>query len=262
VELPALLLSPKQSVATGPLIVHVAENGKPIAADAPNLALSLCRLGFTVLAVDVRGAGETDPRKEESLLPVTQYDPVQWRVDSTAVCLAYAGTTALALQALDVIRFVDHVVSSKDLAAQPLVLVGEGLGGLWCLVAAAFDSRPAAVCCVGMVPSYKLIVGSRDYAVRDYFWVPGALVDYDISDLPGLVAPRPVVLLDSVTAKLEPLEVRACAELCAWAAAAFRVMGRPAAFQVLRATGEGVPADLQAHALREVLGQVLAPRAE
>ena len=52
------------------------------------------------------------------------------------------------------------------------MLVGEGLGGVSALTAAAFDPRLAGALCLQTVPSYKLIVGSQYYEVRDYFWVP------------------------------------------------------------------------------------------
>ena len=49
---------------------------------------------------------------------------------------------------------------------------------------------------VDTVSSFKLIVGSQYYATRDYFWVPGALKDFDLPDLVALVSPRPAYLID------------------------------------------------------------------
>ena len=237
-QLPALLLTPKQPKADAPVIVHASQWGKPTQPASPSVALSLVRNGYIVFAIDARGAGETDARKDTTLKPATHYDPPQWSVDSAAVCLAYANTTALALRALDVIRAVDYVQGQKALAGRGVILVGEELAGLWALVAAAFDPRPAGVVCVGMVPSYKLIVGSQYYKVRDYFWVRGALVDYDIPDLPALVAPRPVALIDSVDAMLEPLSVETCLEQCRWPVSVFEALGAGPRFQVIRTGAE------------------------
>ncbi len=65
------------------------------------------------------------------------------------------------MRTLDVVRALDYLAARHDLTGRPVVLVGEGLGGVWVLAAAAFDSRPAAVVCVKTLPSYRLIVGSQ-----------------------------------------------------------------------------------------------------
>lgn len=243
VTLPALLLKPRQDNGSGsaPIVVHVNHFGKPRDDTGPSLALALVQVGLTVLSVDVRGAGETDPRMEHGLLSVRQYDSTQWRVDSAAIGTAYAGTTALALRAFDTIRAVDVAQSDPDLRDRPVVLVGEGLGGVWALVAAAFDPRPKAVCCVGMLPSYTPLVRTRYYAARDYFWVAGALSDYDIGELPALLLPKPVLLLDSVDAMLAPISEEDTRRHARWSEAAFRVAGCPDRFQTVRTSHEAPP---------------------
>jgi len=224
ITLPSLLLTPENPTAESPVLVSVSETGKPTDPGRPALALELVNQGYTVFAVDVRGAGETDPRVREFLAPVTHYDPAQYRFDSSAVEAARLNTTMLAMRAHDVIRSIDYITADKALSKRPVVLVGEGLGGVWALAAAAFDVRPAAVICVGSVPSYKLIVDSQYYAIRDYYWVAGALKDYDVPDLAGIVAPRPVLLVDPVDAMLKPLASARSRELWSWPAGIFQRM--------------------------------------
>ena len=129
------------------------------------------------------------------------------------------------MQAFDVIRAIDYLGARSDLAKYRVVLVGEGLGGVWALTAAALDPRPAGVIAVGTVPSYKLIVGAKYYASRDYFWVPGALKDFDLPDLIGLAAPRPAVLVDPADAMLAPLRPDACQAICASPLEIYRGLG-------------------------------------
>ena len=216
IELPALLFKPTPVAAHTPVVLHAAELGKPVKPADPSLALALVHKGYTVLSIDVRGAGETDPRDRTALKPLTHYEPGQFRFDSDAVKAAHMRTTMLAMRAVDIIRATDYLAGRKDLAGRPVVLVGEGLGGVWAMVAAAFDARPAAVVTVGTVPSYKLIVGSQYYRTRDYFWVNGALKDFDLPDLLGLVAPRPALVLDPCDAMLQALDETRCREVCAW----------------------------------------------
>ncbi|MDY0167123.1 MAG: alpha/beta fold hydrolase [Thermoguttaceae bacterium] len=227
IDLPSLLCTPAEARTGSPVILYVSEFGKPVDAEQPSLALELVRQGHTVFAVDVRGSGETDPRVRDFLSPVTHYDAAQFRFDSCAVEAAQLNTTMLAMRAYDVVRSIDYLAGREGLAGRPVVLVGEGLGGVWALVAAAFDARAAGVVCVETVPSYKLIVDSRYYALRDYYWVVGALEDYDIPDLPGLIAPRPVLLLDPLDAMLEPLESGRGEGLWQWPAGVYQRLGAP-----------------------------------
>lgn len=217
IGLPALLLQPTSARDDLPVVLHVSQQGKPTLPEADDLALQLARQGVTVFSLDARGAGETDPRQGQDLKPLTHYDPLQWRVDSTAIALAYAETTTLALRALDTIRAIDYLRSLDAFKSRPVVLVGEELGGLWAMMATAFDPRPAGVVCVRTLPSYKLIVGSQYYEVRDYFWTAGALQDFDICDLPALIAPRSVALLEPMDAMRRPIEPDRCALWFAWA---------------------------------------------
>jgi cephalosporin-C deacetylase-like acetyl esterase len=237
VRLPALLLRPKQGGDRGPLVLHISDEGKPAAAAQPSLALELVRAGQLVFSLDVRGAGETDPRDRPKLLPLTRYDPQQFQFDSSAVATAQLGTTLLAMQTFDVIRGLDWIASRDDLAGRPVVLVGEGLGGVWALASAAFDPRPAAVACVRTVPSYRLITGSRYYACRDYFWVPRALQTFDLPDLASLVAPRRLAWIDPADAMLEPLPPDRCQDLFGWPRAVYAGLGSPESLRFSPAAG-------------------------
>ena len=232
-ELPSLLLRPKKPKSNAPAVVHVSDLGKPTLPARPSLALELVRSGHVILSVDVRGAGETDPRDRRTLKPLTSYEPQQFRYDSLAVRCAQAGTTMLALRTADVIAATDFLGSHAETRGRPIVLVGEGLGGLWALTAAAFDAQAAGVVCVATIPSYKPIVGSRYYKSRDYFWVPGALRDFDIPDLMALAAPRPVLLVDPMDGLLEPLDGGRCQAICAWPTDVHRLLGEPNRFRVV-----------------------------
>jgi len=238
IELPALLFVPKQGPGRGPVVLHAAELGKPADLEQPSLALALARRGRVVLSVDVRGAGETDPRWRPALSSLKRYDAAQFRFDSCAVDAARFGTTMLAMRAGDLVRAVDYLKGRPDLADRPVVVVGEGLGGAWALAAGAFDPRIDAVVCSDTIPSYKLIVGSQYYECRDYYWVPGALADFDLPDLMALVAPRPTVLVDARDALLEPLPAPRCRDLCAWPTSVYESLGRTDGLRIVATDGD------------------------
>lgn len=77
-------------------------------------------------------------------------------------------------------------------------MLGEGLGGLWALLASVYDVRVEGVATIGTLPSYKELIANHYYNVWGYFWVPGALRDFDIPDLARLVSPKPQVWIDPV----------------------------------------------------------------
>ena len=102
------------------------------------------------------------------------------------------------MRTLDLIKGIDFVSSLDHLKGRKIVLLGEGLGGLWALLAASYDPRVSGVVTVGTLPSYQLLLKSKYYNVWGYFWTPGVLCDFDIPDLARLVSPRPQVWIDPV----------------------------------------------------------------
>lgn len=86
------------------------------------------------------------------------------------------------------------------------VLAGEGEAGTWALVAAIADERVASVATIGMLASYRMILENKWNNVRGYFRVPKALEVYDLPDLPALVAPRSVALINTVEQMVHPLD--------------------------------------------------------
>jgi len=230
IEVPSLLMKPQTAGATKPLIIHASDKGKPTRPDAPCAALALVRDGHTVLSIDVRGVGETDRSPPVKLTKYTGYTPLQWRRDCMAIGCPGFGTTMLALRSFDVIRAIDFAKSRDDLKGRKIVLVGEGLGGLWALIAAAYDGRPDGVVTVGTLASYKLALNSHYYNVWNYFWLPGALRDFDIPDLARLAASKKQLWIDPVDALAERLDEQK----------AKGIIGQPDGLRVIR-TANGSP---------------------
>ncbi|MGI5819909.1 MAG: prolyl oligopeptidase family serine peptidase [Armatimonadota bacterium] len=221
ITIAALLVEPVGG-AGGPTIIHAAEHGKPVEFDAAALPLALALEGRRVVSVDVRGRGELNI-EGGAVTRVTDYDRTQWRRDSYAMAYANNGRTMPGARAMDLISVMDHLDEQAG-AAQQYALVGEGLGGVWALAATMADARVASVATVGMLSSYARVIESKWHAIRDYFWVPRALDTYDLPDLPALIAPRQVAVLNPMDEMLHALtEAEAAADL-SWAASWFDAM--------------------------------------
>ncbi len=222
VEVAALLLRPK-SGASGPVFICASGDGKPAKLDDGSLPFALALAGHAVLAVDVRGVGELDA-KMGARGRVVEYDREQWARDGYAIALAGADKTMAGPRALDLIGCIDYLDDREDVAGR-YVLVGEGIGGLWALAAGIADERVAGVATVGMLASYRMILDNKWNNLRDYFWVPRALEAYDLPDLPALMAPHPVALINTVDQMLHPLPDAEARVEFAWARMYFDAAG-------------------------------------
>ena len=137
--------------------------------------------GYGVLAVDVRGVGETATSDFEAGTNCLMLD-----------------RTLFGQRVYDVIRAVDFLWERCYLAPQidkgRLVVLGEGVGGLWALYAAALDGRVAAAAAWKTLFSYKALLepGGRHPASVYLFDV---LRQYDLAQVIGAIAPRPVYFL-------------------------------------------------------------------
>ena len=203
IELPAVFFKPKNARGA---VSHVSDKGKPRSFAENSIVFDLVKQGKAVLSVDVRGVGEADLSPSPWSDPSRGYEPTQWRRDMQGINCAYGDTTLLAMRASDVVRCVDWLAMERGFSE--ISIIGEGLGGLWCMVAATFDARVSGVECRGTLYSYRSILETPIYHVQGYFWVPGALLDYDIADLPSLIAPCPVTWIDPIDASgnIAPLD--------------------------------------------------------
>ncbi|WP_202552248.1 acetylxylan esterase [Ginsengibacter hankyongi] len=188
VEIPSLLITPKNVKAESPVYIYASDRGKPTQFEDMDVPFQLAKRGYIVLAIDVRGIGETSPTPS---LPLTvKYSdctPFQWFHDRLAIESPGFGRTMLAMRTYDVMRGIDFVKSQKEFEGKRVVVYGKGLGGLWALLASIYDSRVNGVVTDGTLASYKLLITNKYYKVPSaYFWVPGAVCDFDIPDLARL----------------------------------------------------------------------------
>jgi len=206
---PALLIKPGNLKSGSPVYIYASDKGKPDNYESSFLPFQLAKNGSAVLAIDVRGIGETSPTGPLTLNQYTGYTQELWQHDVLAIKCAAFGRTTLGLRAIDLIRGIDYIGSVDEIKDRKIVVIGEGLGGLWALMASVFDPRIEGVVTMGTLPSYKMIVESKYYNVWGYFYVPGALCDFDIPDLCRLIANKKQIWVDPVNAMGEKITFNA-----------------------------------------------------
>jgi cephalosporin-C deacetylase-like acetyl esterase len=201
IVIPAILIKPKKVKSNSPVYVYVSEDGKPERFDDSDLPFMLARSGHIVFAIDVRGIGETSPTPGFSSNQYTGHTPLLRVHDDLAIQCAEFGKTTLGMRTFDVIRAVDFLKSRRDLKGRKVVVVGEKIGGLWALMASILDQRVEGIVTIGTLPSYMPLITSKYYnKVWGYFWLPGALRDFDIPDMSRLNSQKPQVWIDPINA--------------------------------------------------------------
>ena len=173
IQLPALLLRPAKT--NGRLMLYLHEAGKQTAADAQSEANLAAREGVTVLAIDVRGVGETGPGPGGI-----------WGGAWNDIFVSYLlGKSMLGMRAEDTLVAARYLSSltGKD-QAEPVELVAHGSLGPAALHAAALEAKMfSKVTLVGSKRSWVELTGSDSPRGQLVNGVHGALEVYDLSDL-------------------------------------------------------------------------------
>ena len=107
--------------------------------------------------------------------------------------------TLVAMRALDVIRGVDLLAARPDVDAASIGALGVGEAAVPLLYAAAMDSRLRSLTMERMLLSYDAVATGGLHKLIFEQIVPGALIDFDLPDLVGVVAPRPIWISGAVS---------------------------------------------------------------
>jgi cephalosporin-C deacetylase-like acetyl esterase len=184
--IPSLLIEPKNVKSNSPVYIYASDRGKPRNFHDSLTPFALAKKGYVVLAIDVRGIGETSPTPAlPSPVRYSDCTQFQWYHDCLAIQSPGFRRTMLGMRTFDVMRGIDFLQTRKELQGKKIIVYGEGVGGLWATLASIYDSRISGVITDGTLTSYKQLVNNKYYAVSSaYFWgAPGVLCDFDIPDL-------------------------------------------------------------------------------
>lgn len=168
-------------------IVPPEERERLIADGDRDLALQAVRHGYACLALEMRGFGEL--RLPEDLAK----DAV--KSCPRLVSLAeQVGRTPIGMRVHDVMAAIDYLQGRSEVDGGRIVLTGNSGGGAVTLFATALDERIAAT-----VPScwYGTYAGSMQLVHHcPCNFIPGLSLVCDVSDLAGLAAPRPQLIVN------------------------------------------------------------------
>ncbi|HEX4951370.1 MAG TPA: acetylxylan esterase [Blastocatellia bacterium] len=190
VTVPALLFVPGGAASKRRAVLYVHDNGKAAEAKAGAEIESLVRGGMIVLAIDLRGLGETREEADRIWNPFGTFD--------SAMTALLSGKTLVGLRAQDVVSVVDVLVARNDVEGESLLVYGKGAAAVAVLHAAAADERIKRVTLEEMLVSYDAVSVWKIHQQIFSDIVPGALAAYDLPDLAMTLAPRSLTILNAV----------------------------------------------------------------
>src|SRR5207253_2783529 len=170
--------------------LYLHDESKAVEAEDDGLIRRLARAGCLVLAIDLRGLGETQWTGHAQL--TSDYFGVLGQEAMMYYANYMLGRWTVTQRVQDVARALDVLAARSDADPSRIAVVARGAAGIVALHAVALDERVTALAVYDTLTSYHEIVDSDHTTHNVSGVVPGALLHYDLPDLAGALAPRPV----------------------------------------------------------------------
>ena len=149
--------------------------------------------GYAALALEQRGFGECGG---------TEKGPACYQPAMAALLL---GRTILGERVWDISRMIDLLEKHfPQVDVKRLAVMGNSGGGTATIYAAAMDERIAAAMPSCAFCGYKESIGVQYHCSCNY--VPGVMRSFDMGDLTGLIAPRPLVIVNGLNDTIFPID--------------------------------------------------------
>lgn len=197
VYIPTWVFVPATPDASKPTVLWVDERGKESEGMEFGRLERMAREGTTVISIDVRGVGATRGQ-HASAAPAGPFGHL-FDQETAATYLAwYIDESLLGMRVFDVMRAVEYWRWRAE--GQKLQAIGRGSGAVWALMAAALDDRIESVRAERMLVSYKSLTQTDRYLHNASLFLKDGLMECDLPQIAGLVAPRTVTLVEPVNA--------------------------------------------------------------
>jgi len=198
IPLPALLFTPDKPSTRRGATLYIDGSGKNRAAAPGGPVSKLVAAGRIVLAVDLRGFGETtdDPRKNAS-----KHFNTEHRNAVTAIQLA---RPLLGQRVEDTLASLDVLLALPAVNPKDVSLIAVGQAGPVGLHAAALDTRFTDVTVQHSITTWLDVIDAPLGRNHLTHVVPAALTRYDLTDLTHTIAPRPVHIIAPIDGAGKP----------------------------------------------------------
>jgi dienelactone hydrolase len=158
-------------------------------------ALQCVERGMAALALELRGFGENGGLPED-------HKPNCRLLSGSALLV---GRTLQGERVWDIMRTIDVITARLEgFDPERIAVMGVSGGGTSCFYSAIVDTRIAAAMPAACFCSYKDSIGLISHCTCNH--VPHTAEYFDMGDLAGLIAPRPLVMVNGNQDQIFPLE--------------------------------------------------------
>jgi len=202
IRTPGWLLTPDTLRPSTPTLLYIGEAAAWSSVAEDTFVERLCvEEHCRVAVIDVRGRGDCAiayPPRGRFYFPdrILEESYLTW----FALML---GRPLLGGQVYDTLRALDYLRSLPG-AGDAVSLVGDGPHGLIALYAAALDARVRGVALRHTLTDYRSLAVAERYDQPFGVYAYGVVREFDLPDVARAVGPRPVLLLNAVTALGDP----------------------------------------------------------
>ncbi len=216
---PAIICLPGHGRGADP-VAGIDEHGELDAADKEyqhRFAVQAVERGFVALVVEMLGFG---CRRDAA---ARQKTPGASSCQPSAGAALLLGRTMAGWRAWDVMRALDYLATRPEVDAGRVGCMGISGGGTVTLYAAALEPRIRAAVLSGSAASFRDSIFSIAHCIDNY--VPGILEWAEMSDIAGLIAPRPLFVESGERDNIFP--VSSAREVVAGLRRIYSLMGAP-----------------------------------
>jgi len=172
------------------------DNTRPIVVEGDrDFALHCMKHGLAALCIEQRSFGERREQKQEQISPHGCHDATM-----QALLL---GRTLIGERVYDVDRGIDYLASRRDADMARIGIMGNSGGGTITLFSAALLPRIAFAMPSCFFCTFKDSIMSIYHCADNY--IPGLYKAAEMSDVMGLFAPKPVVVVAGKEDEIFPL---------------------------------------------------------
>jgi hypothetical protein len=203
IVVPTRVLHSQTESRRRPAVIYLRD--RDATADDPQVFETLTRQGWIVIVADVRGFGETMPSHQVVDPRMYCFHPRDGRDADFSYAAASLGQPLLGMRVWDALHVIEYAVSRADVDPKRAVLVGRGWAGVTAMFAALLDNRVSRLAVEDVPTSYAEIFDHEMYAQPASLVLFGALQDFDLQDVYGALAPRPLLVLNPVDAQTKKM---------------------------------------------------------
>jgi len=186
IELPAIWIESEQRSTDGPVILYLDDAGKNKLADENIILRALIEKGFRLLAVDLRGMGETAPDLKEKF----------WDF--------LAGRPIFGQRVSD-IRAVIRYITRQDKSHMKINVWAKGITAVYTPFAATLEQGITGMILERPLLTFEEIVTTKVPTYKHEIIIPGILEKFDLPDTYQALCPISVVLINPVAGDKSPV---------------------------------------------------------